>query len=397
MNRTHLERKRIFFRNNGLSPTEIVKFWRHNGKLTLPWPQFENREVIFTHLGRIGNVLVCKLIKIQADDEILVPSYNCGSEVDPFIWFGMKPVMYRVDESLNIDVDDLFNRITARTKIVYVTHYFGWPQELRDIIYLCLKHDLFLIEDCALSLFSNSADGPIGRVGDAAIHSFRKTLPVPDGAALVLRAANRLESLPEIRPSLLITASEIAPYIARWLLHWMYNNPVVSNSLYYVNDLFPQNSSQSVLSETLDMPSDYYFSDEIMPLTISRISAGILRATNPETVVNIRRKNYQRLFEGIADISLLRQLLRNLPDGVCPLLMPIVVDDVLKWIRELNSMGIKAIRWWEGFNQKLSWEAFPEAKKLKMELLVLPVHQYLNEDDIDYMIDCAQKVAKTKC
>lgn len=389
-----MKTKRIFFRNNGKSPADILKFWRYREEPVLKWPQFDHREVIFTHLGRIGNVIACRLFDIQMGDEILAPSYNCGSEIDPFLWFGMKAVMYRVDDKLNIDIEDLQRRITKRTKIIYVTHYFGWPQPLADILRLCNEYGTFLIEDCALSLFSNAADGPIGLAGDAAIHSFRKTLPVPDGAALVLKPGNNADSMPTMRPPFRMMAKEIAGHIARWLINSLQNIPVLSNASFFIDKLLAHSdTAEQVLSDDLDMPKDYYFSEHVMPLTISRLAAGILSTTDPAHVFLQRRRNYKQLLEGIFECRHLVPLFGELPDGVCPLLMPLVVPDVLKWMQELNRSGTKAIRWWEGFNQKLSWEQFPEAKKMKSELLVLPVHQYLNHDDVDYMIRCIRQIA----
>ncbi|MBN1479176.1 aminotransferase class V-fold PLP-dependent enzyme [candidate division KSB1 bacterium] len=388
-----MTKRRIFFRNNGLSPIDIIKWWRYQKKLDLKWPQFDNRTVIFTYLGRIGNAMLCKLWHIQSGDEILVPSYNCGSEIDPFLCFGMKAMMYRVDSKLNIDIDDLRKRISKRTKIIYVTHYFGWPQHLADIAIFCEEHHLFLIEDCALSLFSNSSEGPIGRLGDAAIFSFRKTLPVPDGAALVLQSNSMIQSLPETHPAFRTTAKEVAPYIVRWLIHSMQNRALLSNAIFFLDQLFAHNDAQHLQSDNLDMPKDYYFSEHVLPLTISCLSSAILRTIDPEEVFIQRRKNYHQLYEGLADIDTAKPLSGALPEGVCPLLMPLVVPDVFKWQRELRRLGIKAIRWWEGFNKKLDWGEFPEAKKLKNELLVLPVHHYLTSDDINYMIHCLHMTA----
>ncbi len=383
--------RRIFFRNNGLSPLEIAKFWRSNQRLNLDWPQLKDRTIIYSYLGRIGNALVCRMLNVQPGDEVLVPSYNCGSEVDPFLSFGMKAVMYHLDDQLTIDLGDLKKRITNRTRIIYVTHYFGWPQPLQDVKKLCQEHNLFLMEDCALSLFSNSSDKPIGKDGDAAIFSFRKSLPVPDGAALSLRENEILISRPHKRPPFRTTVKETAPYIVRWLLHSGENNKVVSSALAWAESLLPAPESER-LTEDLDMPKDYYFSETIMPFTISRISAGILSSVDPQRVYDARRQNYQRLFEGIVDIKSLKPLF-NLPDGVCPLFMAVRVEDVFLWMYELNGLGIKAIRWWEGFNKKLDWSEFPHARSLKNGLMVLPVHQFLTPEDIDYMIDGIRKTS----
>ncbi len=340
-------------------------------------------------------MLLCKLWNIQAGDEILVPSYNCGSEVDPFIWFGMKVVMYRIDDRLKIDVEDLYQRITNKTRIIYVTHYFGWPHPLEDIKKICSNKNIYLVEDCALSLFSNGPDGPIGLVGDGAIHSFKKTLPVADGGALTLLSNYDLNSQPGTQPAFGVIAKETIPIILRWFISSSQSIPIVSDSLFYVGNNLSKFESDLPFLENLDMPKDYYFSEHVMAWTISRISAGILKSSDPHKIFNCKRKNFKRLRDGIIEINNIKLLLENLPEGVCPLLFPLKVSDVFKWIRELNTMGIKATRWWEGFNQKLNWDDFPEAKNLKQKLLVLPVHQDLSDEDIDYMVTSIKRVAKS--
>ena len=93
--------------------------------------------------------------------------------------------MYRVDRNARIDMTDLVARITSRTKLVYVTHYFGRPAEIEDLVALCRERNIKLLEDCALSLFSDTT----GSLGDAAIFSFRKSLPACAGGALALHDA----------------------------------------------------------------------------------------------------------------------------------------------------------------------------------------------------------------
>lgn len=83
---------------------------------------------MFTYQARFAISLICQLFHIGSGDEILVPAYNCGAEVDPFVWAGAKVVFYRVDNRAAIDVKDIIRRVTPSTRIFYVTHFFGsWP------------------------------------------------------------------------------------------------------------------------------------------------------------------------------------------------------------------------------------------------------------------------------
>jgi len=182
------------------------------------WPQMINRKTVFTHRGRTAIALICKLWNIGAKHEILAPSYNCGSEIDPLLKTGAVVKFYRVDQHAQLDFEDIQKRTTKRTKILYIIHYFGWPQKLRDIVEWCQSRNIYLVEDCALSLFSDPVNHPVGTLGDAAIYSFPKALPVPDGGALTIANNVRLKDNPTDSPSMKVICRATLPLIKRTVL-----------------------------------------------------------------------------------------------------------------------------------------------------------------------------------
>jgi len=159
---------------------------RASGETALDWPQLEGRTTIGVFKGRTAIALACEILELKAGDEILAPAYNCGTEVDALVSFGLSISAYRVGSDAKIDIDDLKSRLTSSTRAVYVIHYFGWEQPTTELRQWCDRHDLKLIEDCALSLFSSGPSGLLGRVGDAAIFSFPKTLGTWHGGLLSL-------------------------------------------------------------------------------------------------------------------------------------------------------------------------------------------------------------------
>ncbi len=64
---------------------------------------------------------------------------------------------------------------------------------------LAERHGLPLIEDCALSLLSSDGDRPLGTTGDVGIFCLYKTLPVPNGGALVVNGGKPLQPAPSRR------------------------------------------------------------------------------------------------------------------------------------------------------------------------------------------------------
>ena len=62
--------------------------------------------------------LACRLLGLEAGDEVLVPAYNCGTEIDALVYAGVKPVGYNVTRQCRIDLGDLMARKTDRTRAV---------------------------------------------------------------------------------------------------------------------------------------------------------------------------------------------------------------------------------------------------------------------------------------
>ena len=118
--------------------------------------------------ARNGIWQLIQALGLQEPDVVLVPSYNCGAELDAVLRAPATVRFYRVDRSARIDVDDLRQAIEPRTRAVIVTHYFGFPQpDLVAIGELCRDHGLFLIEDCAHALYSTHLGRSLGTFGDA--------------------------------------------------------------------------------------------------------------------------------------------------------------------------------------------------------------------------------------
>jgi dTDP-4-amino-4,6-dideoxygalactose transaminase len=381
----------------GLSIFQLAADLIRPGSVLNPcyWPQFANRQTIFTHQGRDAIALICKHWGLGPEDEVLVPAYNCGSEVDPLLWCVCRVVLYRVDSKTNIDPDDIRNRITNRTKLLYVTHYFGWPQDIEELTQYCRSRNILVLEDCALSLFSSGPKVPIGHTGDAAIFSFPKTLPVPDGGALILRNAERdfdpalkppdrkdilFRTLPLLQINLIRTAERLCLY-------------PLARKLFGKNLLRQDTSDSDDSSGYPDIPYSYYFDSETADWSASRITKRILARVIADEIISRRRSNYLYLHNSLQDVVGIKPLFQTLPTGVCPLVFPVLVSNRSRWVAELNNRGVSGIAWWSGYHHGLRWDEFTEAHFLKDRLLVLPIHQGLDQSHIEYIELCVRYIA----
>jgi dTDP-4-amino-4,6-dideoxygalactose transaminase len=352
------------------------------------------RKLFYTHKGRCGLGQLCKIWKVKPGDEILVPAYNCGTEIDPFIHSGLTVNFYRVDREARIDIKDLQRRVTSDTRAIYVTHYFGWPQDISALSAYCKNNNIYLVEDCALSLFSNLVDSPLGLSGSAAIYSFPKTMPVPDGGALTLVIDDQVNE-PIVMPPLPRNIMKgILPFLKRSGLRlsdrfglFPYLPPKFTNLSINCN------RTSTLTTEGLpEIPSSYYYDPSIQDMTASAITRYIIKHTNPEEVIKQRRQNYLQLLKALEGSQVFKPLYLKLPEGVCPLSFPILVENRESIYNQLNERGIAVIQWWSGFHRAFSWIDFPEAQYLKEHLLALPIHQQLSFEDINYIIHEIQQI-----
>src|ERR1700704_3738022 len=121
-----------------------------------------------------------------AGKKVLMPAYHHGVELETLLAAQVTPVFFRVDAQMRADFEDARAR-SAGVAAVYVIHYAGFPQDMQAARQLAGELGVPLIEDCALALLSGEGEKPLGSFGDLSVFCLYKTLPVPNGGALLAR------------------------------------------------------------------------------------------------------------------------------------------------------------------------------------------------------------------
>ena len=369
-------------------PLQLLLDWASAPDSPPDWPQFRNRHIVLTRQGRSAVALLVELWRLGPADEVLLPAYNCGTELDPFVKSGARTVLYRTDERAHIDVDDLISKASPQARVVYVTHYFGWPQELGRLTAWCRERGIRLVEDCALALFSATSAGPLGTAGDAAVFSFPKSLPVPDGGALSLSYSSGPAEAKLEAPAMGRTLGNTLPLVKRHVLRSFNALPRWAKYAGAEGGLAAENHP--------DMPESYYCQPGSARHGISTLTRGTIARLNCAEITSRRRRNYQRLKELVRDLPGLRLLYDTLPEFACPLGLPVIVKRREQWITNLLAMGIDVSAWWQGHHRDVNWAAFPEACALKHQLLLLPIHSQLSDEHIEYVAQVARSIACRK-
>ena len=120
-------------------------------------------------------------------DEVLVPGYFWVSTISAIVRSGAIPTLVDVDASFSMDPDDLEKKISSRTKLAIMVPMGGVIGQVEQVVGICKKHNILLLEDCAQSNGATLFGRKAGSFGDMAIFSFQinKNITAGEGGAIV--------------------------------------------------------------------------------------------------------------------------------------------------------------------------------------------------------------------
>src|SRR5919204_540193 len=177
--------------------------WFRRPRTSLPFPLGQPGCVLFS-LGRHALWQGVRALGLEQGEEVLVPAYNHGSEVEALGRAGLSPRFYSGADTLEPDEAELNSLVGGRTHALLLIHYLGFPQDVARWRAWCDRHGLLLLEDAAQSWLAGR-DGCAGASGDVAITCLYKTFGLPDGAAPAARRRRRP------RPRLLVDQTPFDP------------------------------------------------------------------------------------------------------------------------------------------------------------------------------------------
>lgn len=131
-----------------------------------------------------------RLLGIGAGDEVLVQGNTYIASVMGVTINGATPVFVEPDEYFGINVEELEQKITEKTKAILVVHLYGIATPMDKIVQLCEKYNLKLVEDCAQShgaYYKGRMTGTFGDVGCFSFYPSKNLGAFGDGGAVVVQ------------------------------------------------------------------------------------------------------------------------------------------------------------------------------------------------------------------
>ncbi|MCS7225185.1 MAG: DegT/DnrJ/EryC1/StrS family aminotransferase [Armatimonadetes bacterium] len=142
--------------------------------------------------GTIGIYLALKGAGVKPGEEVIVPPYTFIATATAVLDVGAVPVFADIEESsLNLDPQDVANKITPRTTGIVAVHIGGRPADMDALKALAERHHLILIEDCAQAHGASWKNRRVGALGTAGSFSFQASKNITAGEGGAVTTADR--------------------------------------------------------------------------------------------------------------------------------------------------------------------------------------------------------------
>jgi dTDP-4-amino-4,6-dideoxygalactose transaminase len=361
-------------------PLEPGSLLRPARRDVFPWSEPGLR---LTHLGRGAAWLALEALGLGEGSRLAMPAYHCGSEVEAAHLRGCEIVFYRCDSELRVDEDDM-RRAAGEADALYLISNFGFPMPDPP-------DGTPVIEDAAHGLFSfDPAGRSLGARGDAAVFCPRKSLGVPDGGAVLVRAgpARRVERRPGRRAML---RSTVSLGFARAALARL--GPVRRAATRVIAGASRGDAAAGAGTLTETVIGEWGLEPEDMENAAgrpTRLTAAAVRRADAERLRARRRHNYALLAAELAELA--PEPFRALPEGTAPLYFPARAADRDRAIASLLERGVRPLEVWPVAHPLLDRSRFSEVEPARAQLLALPVHQALSERHMEQVLEAARAV-----
>lgn len=319
-----------------------------------------HKHTICTSSGTTAVMSMCMALHelgAQPGDEIIVPALSFIATANAVRAANFVPIFVDVDRrTLNINQDVIEGAITPKTKAILAVNLMGKPAKLKRIREICDKNNLYFLNDCCESHFCQVD------------HKYAECYA--DMTAYSLYAAHILFST---EMGFVCTNNEKMDYLIRSIRSHG-RNP---NSLYFSHEMFslnlkPTDLHASVglgnLEEGLDIFQKRYNNVDKLKRGLDHIREFCWFSEEDEDEINSPHAFSMTLKE------------ENKVQG----LIKVLEENGIEWKRNFGCMATQH-RCFAYLNHKLG--DFPEAEWVGDNGIHVGVHQYLSNEDVDFMID----------
>lgn len=314
----------------------------------------------------------CYAAGIKEGDEVIVTPMTFAASANCILYMGAKPVFVDIDDkTYNIDYKLLEEKITEKTKAIIPVDFTGQPANMDEINKIAKKYKLVVIEDGAHSLGSEYKGKKVGTLADMTEFSFHPVKPITTGEGGVVVTDNE-----EFYKKMIIFRSHGITRDKNLMID--YHGP-----WYY---------------EQIGLGYNYRITDIQCALGISQLKKIDKFLNRRRNIAYYYNKNFS-----------------NLPQVTIPFIEEDVKSGWHLYVLRLNLNMLKVGRkeifealiaenigvnvhyipiYYHPYYQKLGYRKgiCPKAERLYEEILSLPIHPSMTDEDVENVVKAVKKV-----
>ncbi|UCD92833.1 MAG: DegT/DnrJ/EryC1/StrS family aminotransferase [Methanobacteriota archaeon] len=300
---------------------------------------------------------------VGKDDEVIIPPLTFFATASSVLFCGAKPVFVDIDpDTFNMEVGKIEEAITPNTKAIMPVHLYGQPVDMKPLMEIAGKHNLKVIEDACQSHGAEYEGKKVGSFGEASCFSFypTKNMVVGEGGMVLVDDQDM-----KMECTLLREHGEITTY-----------EHVLLGYNYRMNEI--------------------------------AAAIGVEQLKKLPGFIDKRQENAKRLTEGLADVEGIQTpVIGNNGTHVYYQYIikvtkefPLSRDELVRYLTE-KEIGARP-----SYPKPLSEQAIlrtmgmaadcPVAREVLFEMMELPVHPLVSNDDITYIIDTVREVSRMR-
>lgn len=315
----------------------------------------------------------CNAAGFGVGDEVITTPMTFAASANCILYEGAKPVFADIDPyNYNIDVDDVKNKITDKTKGIIAVDFTGQAAKLDELRKICSDNKLVLIEDAAHSVGTKYNEKYVGNIADLTTFSFHpvKNITSGEGGAILTNDEDYYNKIKLFRTHGITRSLD---YISNTDNEPWYYEQISLGMNYRITDI------QAALLNSQLNKLDKFISRK--KEIISRYNEAFSKIPQIFVQKEIPESDTAR------HLYILRLRLDMLSVGRKDIYNALVAENV-----GCNVHYIPV--YYFPYYQKLGYRKglCPEAEKLYNEMITIPLYYGMSDEDVDGVINAVNKV-----
>ena len=152
------------------------------------------KHCIATNNGTDALILGLKALGISPGDEVITVCNSFYATTGAIVAVGAIPVMVDCDDRYQIAIDQIEGKINSKTKAILPVHWAGASPDMNRIMEIARRHNLLVLEDACMGIggkYDGKNPGTFGHCGAYSLHPL-KTLNVMGDGGMVVTDSDKL-------------------------------------------------------------------------------------------------------------------------------------------------------------------------------------------------------------